>query len=1109
MVVYYDRLMFKKSIRRIQHIDNPRILDANEFSFPVGSILHWWKVSENIEYFTNEFGYLKNTPKALVESIIDYNIEKPLGRMTPISAMPNGIIAANAKKCKLYRFLKPKQEIKVTDRVLYVCNYGAINARHKYPTQLLRGYNIFYNVFSSVVNNLFTNTSRHIFLTLDMPTSLPPRMMLNKFATNLRTAHLETLNTYQHLIVLDLWRFLTPELKHLSILNNIPKEKYEKVNLLFVLDNKLMLFNLNMLAGCVKEYEIATNMQPKPAEAFKKKFYNMLLKFMSDGAMSESELEQMEQKIDNNPHVEDVKEVEEKKEDSNVKSISELNTVRKVEDKQPISIFHKLIAKHRQQKDAIKDIDQTMKEDSKPDYLGDDEDIDDPTDELFKDIDTDIEVDIPMVDENVTHDENSIEDVADDETSNLELLQIENEMESNTESYQSLDQMLTEEYDYNVIHKKIDYLKENKVISKKEAENYNAAIEKTLSSKDPYGSKATIKELLNDSTDNTTLNKEDYSITPNPVVLDNRLNNNITNVIRKDYLEKQYKKDVVRTVMSIQNGNAIVTDYNITPKENVAGSLEEHRISIKTLDNKTHTVVMMLPKISPNGEIKTGNNTYVMRFQRAAIPINKISATEVKLSSYYGNIFITKAMYKKDDTGYYVMNKLAKRYNNGGDIENLVMLPANNKDVTLPLEYSHFSRYVKSFKYKSYVFNFEYNRRQDLIKNLSTEELNKIESNNVVLIGAKGNTPVVMDFNNRLFTYVDKKYTEIDNLYDLLEIDRLDEPIEHSVVRIYKKQVPTVLLLSYYVGLFNLLKLLNLKYEVITDNSRISKSNQYYVIKFKDARLKVYRDYDKGDMIVAGLDYIEKELLEVNIKALNSKNDFSVLFNKLDYGIMYINEIKMLETMFVDPMTLEILKDLKLPTSFKGLLIKANEMLVDDNYKNPNHIEGSVIKGYERIAGMMYTELIRSLKEHENKSAFSKAKINVNPYTIMAKINEDSTTVLVDDLNPVATIKQTEDVSFLGAGGYNKVTLARDSRILNTSEIGIISEAAKDNGDVGITAYLSAAPKLKTSRGVVDTFDIEQDGWGSILSTSGLLMPFSTADDTKRLEKLGPLYRDI
>lgn len=70
---------------------------------------------------------------------------------------------------------------------------------------------------------------------------------------------------------------------------------------------------------------------------------------------------------------------------------------------------------------------------------------------------------------------------------------------------------------------------------------------------------------------------------------------------------------------------------------------------------------------------------------------------------------------------------------------------------------------------------------------------------------------------------------------------------------------------------------------------------------------------------------------------------------------------------------------------------------------------------------------------------------------------------------------------------------------MNSTEIGVMSEASKDSGDVGISAYLSAAPKLKDTRGMVGDFSFEEDGWTAALSTSALIAPFGRNDDAKRL----------
>lgn len=64
----------------------------------------------------------------------------------------------------------------------------------------------------------------------------------------------------------------------------------------------------------------------------------------------------------------------------------------------------------------------------------------------------------------------------------------------------------------------------------------------------------------------------------------------------------------------------------------------------------------------------------------------------------------------------------------------------------------------------------------------------------------------------------------------------------------------------------------------------------------------------------------------------------------MGYSLLVRNEISNVDEMFIGPVTLEHLKQLKLPLTFRGLLFKAVDMLEDYNYKNPKAIEGEISK---------------------------------------------------------------------------------------------------------------------------------------------------------------------
>ena len=77
--------------------------------------------------------------------------------------------------------------------------------------------------------------------------------------------------------------------------------------------------------------------------------------------------------------------------------------------------------------------------------------------------------------------------------------------------------------------------------------------------------------------------------------------------------------------------------------------------------------------------------------------------------------------------------------------------------------------------------------------------------------------------------------------------------------------------------------------------------------------------------------------------------------------------------------------------------------------------------------------------------------------------------------------------------------MARDTRRRDTSEIGVISEAARDSGDVGISNYLVADPSLTDIRGNVEAIPDKDNSWSQLISTSAMLAPFLLGDDAARM----------
>ena len=676
----------------------------------------------------------------------------------------------------------------------------------------------------------------------------------------------------------------------------------------------------------------------------------------------------------------------------------------------------------------------------------------------------------------------------------------------NKVEYKNTKAILEEKLDkFNPDKEKLDRLLKEGGISKLDYNKAIATIDKQNDDVSPYDSGVKLKEFLKYTKDEFEIKEEEIAVPEAVTSFDKTQLKDTQSVLTKKYIKETYKKDLVNTIYSLQKDNVYIEEYTVEEDESILGTTEIHTVRLKPINGKSSTIRIRLPKIEEDGTYMMSGNTYLMRKQRSDRPIRKIDSLSVALSSYYGKSFITKATYKKDDIGMWFQKSLLKASETNSKIKNLVLVGSKHADVKLPTQYTTIARYTKSFTLGDRHYYFGYNDRKDLVGKL---DLSKVEGSKYIVVGREGNTPIVIDFNNKWYKYINGRYVEIDNLYTQLELDVSKMPLEFSNIKIFKQYIPVGVLMAYYLGFSSLIKTLGAKHRVLDKREKVELEEHEYVITFKDVKYVLDKREELNTIILGGLASVNKILKGIERDKLDNRTDFTLLLEKIisERLPIYINEFNMLETMFVDDITAHVLEEMKEPTTFKGLLIRGSELLLTEYYPHPNSIEGSVIKGYERIPGMVYTELIKSLREYKQKSQFMRAKIDMSPYAVWGTIGDDSTTMLIDDLNPMATLKQFEDLTYTGAGGRTATTMNKASRAWHPSEIGIISEGSKDSGDVGVTAYMSANPKIKNTRGFVDKFNYKQDGWTSIVTTNANMMAESIKDDPKRLT-LGLLTR--
>lgn len=235
------------------------------------------------------------------------------------------------------------------------------------------------------------------------------------------------------------------------------------------------------------------------------------------------------------------------------------------------------------------------------------------------------------------------------------------------------------------------------------------------------------------------------------------------------------------------------------------------------------------------------------------------------------------------------------------------------------------------------------------------------------------------------------------------------------------------------------------------------------------------------------------------MREFESPVTYAMILENRGIGSRYVRELDMLVELFIDPITLSILKDRNEPVTFLGLLLRSNQLLLDDYHKRAQDLSEMRIKGCERIPGMVYTQLVKSVRDFKSRNLRGKSKIEMSPYAVWSEINDDSAKQLVQEINPIETIKQYESVTYVGVGGRSKESMSRSTRVFDETDLGTISEATVDSGDTGVNFSTSASPLLTSVRGLTEPLDYNKHGPANWMSTSAMLSVGANHDDGKRV----------
>ena len=1080
-------LIYKRwGLRRSEQLLRPRVANLAEFEWSKNSIWHW------VDYSGLSLGPDVSDPLlSKVDKKIFIYSETELGsekrgnpRRLGMSLAP--LIRTWLSKYKRFRRWLDLSKPIADPNTLSIVNYAPILKAYRYPRSIYSTYYRWLNSTKTIMDgiaNLAQEETKTQWLFVDLPSILPSFQKLNLHTKHFSQKTLFEMNSPELLFLLEFWKWLSLEHRSESIIPEMTEAQMSRIIIAFRFKTVFSLVNLQTL-NSFRYVEGVTDPHQKvkidPLQ-LQKRFLRGLMHIVACGTGEETIEEEAEDgtiitkatitKDDDTSEARDSSHDEYLEQlaslDSDLEALEDVEIVTRSRDravKDDVNILNKKAYTDPHETDSSHGTDQ---DDLDTDLTYSDTDDSDP--------DTDSEADQSQ---GVIHSRGFIQKRRDDSSPDIEA------DSSSFDTNSSID---------DIINGELDSLADSGLI---EASEYKRKLKLLEKSRELKIDGQLISDIA--KVDESLLSVDDESMPESITVLDKSMLKSKTSSITAKYTREVLPKDIVSMSEAIQKAGLIITDYEIEKVDDYLDSYQVHTLRVQPVVGAASTLRFRVPNVDKNGYWRVGGKRYLTRTQRSDLPIRKISPTRVALSTYYGKTFVIRSEKKANNYAEWLQTQIS--YLSITEIATVKNLhPANvyHPQVKTPRDYSCIAQGCRSFEYAGYECIFDTDLKQ---KYFTDEQIAKYETKGSILFGIdKKGSVLFMDRNSSIYSVYNDDITPLGTIKDWLNIDTSKEPIEYAECRIFSKNIPAALVLGYRFGLSELIRKLGCEVRSVLIGSKMNLASHEYPVHFSDETLIFSKDDPLSTMILAGFRAFEKTTRNYSVYTFDKPQVYLKLLEQHNLSVRYLREMDLLFDMFVDPISEQVLKQMNEPTSYTGLVVRSCELLLTDWHHDPLDITQMRLKGYERFAGSVYSEMISAIREHKAKTNRKQAAIDLNPYAVWRSISEDSSKLPADELNPIQQIKETESVTFGGTGGRNSRSMVKSSRVFHPNDAGVISEATKDSSDVAINTYLTADPQITSLRGITKATPIRDLSPTQLVSTSALVSVSGDQDSAQRL----------
>ena len=1081
MTVYYEYFYRKNGIRIPAQLMSPPLSLIENLELPRQSIFHHTSISPvEVGPAIDEYLFRTITRPIMMDHVTENGDDKGNPRRLAISA--DTIIRTYHLKHRRYRIMHSLAASTRDPNTMVVINYSVIPRMYKYMRSFYSEYYKWWNINAAVwkkIADLANETDRQQFLLCRLPTILPSVPDL-RLATGPMTQKLvRKFNNADSLMILEIWKWLSENRKD-SLISKVPEDKLNKINLIFQESGRWFVLNLGKLnswrTATKEELEINAEANTKGIEPqmIQRRFLRLMMSLLQVRTVGDNSVKDQ--------------------------PVNEIDTGDKTSDNAaPVVVSQDAVLpktdEEGNQSVSVPEV-TDLPEEAKTSNV----DVKDDDNEIYHDEDIDARLNDELAElERISE----LHHNTDKESDELNFDQAEEEPDQVLEV--AIKEPLTLEQGVMSV---CDRLADAGMLSAAEYRRYQKLSEKYKTIVAPNG-KETLDGFIKIPQEKLAI-KESHAVKDIKTVVDKTMLKSSLHDFDTKYIKDIMHRDIAGMVMHVQHAGIAVTDYDVEVNDEIMGSFEMHTVRVTPVEGQSSTFRFKLPHLEEDGTFRANGVVYRLRKQRSDLPIRKVAPDRVALTSYYGKIFADRSTKKVNDYGQWIRNNIMAKGLDVTDNTITDLQPTNvfDNEFKAPRIYSIIATGFRSFVVKygqnDYYLNFNHLKREELF---GKEAIEAYETDGSIIIGenltarAKGIGPLgtkiylVMDKNGTLYSGLNGLLTDLTSIEQFLGLDSNKAPIDFAELKVMGINIPIGIIFGYEMGLSNLLKELRVTPRRVNAGTRLNLEDHEYCLVFSDETLVFSKDDKLATIILAGFNEYHKALRNYSVYEFDKR---AVYLNVIESGgasVRYIREIDLLYRMFIDPITHDLLVEMKEPLEFHGLLKRCCELLLTDDH--PHELDPSYmrIKGYERMAGAVYSELVKSIRSHNGRPGKSKHQIDLNPYAVWKNISQDPSIAIVSDINPIENLKEIEAVTYGGVGGRSSRSMTKRTRIYHKNDMGTISEATVDSGDVAINTYTSADPQFTSLRGISKRYEIGKTGATALLSSSALLAPCTDRDD--------------